>query len=458
MAPKSKKARPNNDKVNDKSREPLESTTFLEAPQPGANKQLNLQLFEEFIRKIQNEARETFGEISVLITGGVVPDPPFGAVVPAGNQHARARAIAKAQDEEAAKTLARRPEEIKKMLSSILTKIDYSFLTHIENDLAPGGAREQMLAGNVAGTMANLRTWYERRMGLLPLVAGVTDNKLVDDAKENFHTFHQNYDESMEDFIRRFMSNVELLNRTTGQVLTDSQKAYQLIRKLNRSLHGKNMDSLEEGEQHQLRFLAQTPGAARNPFFGYPQTYADAVLLVTSWEVRAAESKKKSGDRRQREQEKSTAEETGVSYKALSGGGKSGKKDFKKGAKAKEKVKLTAEQRLALPIGTKASAYGYGECKNDHAAGESKDHFSHHCPLNKPAGISRVAIPAPLAATSAAPVVIDYEKLANMVAAQISREAFSLAGISRMMMSSVMPNNRVLLDSCGSDNEACSQK
>ena len=215
MAPKSKKPR-TNDKVNE-TREPSDKLTFLEAPQPGANKQVNLQLFDEFIRKISNEARETFGVISALITGGVVPDPQFGALVPAGGgaANARARAISKAQDEEAAKTLAKRPEEIKKMLSSILTKIDYSFLTYIENDLAPGGAKEQMLAGDVAGIMTHLRNWYHRRMGLLPIVAGVEDNKTVEEAKEAFRIFHQQYDESMKDFIRRFISNVDLLNRTT---------------------------------------------------------------------------------------------------------------------------------------------------------------------------------------------------------------------------------------------------
>ena len=73
------------------------------------------------------------------------------------------------------------------------------------------------------------------RMGHLSVVAKVFDNKLVGEAKRNFNTFHQQYDETMEDFVRRFILNIDLLSRTTGQVLTVPKKVYNLITKLNRS-------------------------------------------------------------------------------------------------------------------------------------------------------------------------------------------------------------------------------
>jgi hypothetical protein len=70
------------------------------------------------------------------------PNPEFGPPVPAGAAHNQARAISKAMDEVAAKKLANRPEEMKKMASSIASKIDSAFITYIRNDESVGGASE----------------------------------------------------------------------------------------------------------------------------------------------------------------------------------------------------------------------------------------------------------------------------------------------------------------------------
>ena len=262
------------EKVTEQEVEEPKHHAYLALPTPGSDRQLSQKLFDVFLRQIEAEERATYGDIAVMIRELPPPDPEFGAAVPAGAAHNRARAISKAQDEEAAKILAHRPQEKKRMSSSIVSKIDPSFLTYIRNDTA----NELYGAGDAIGVIRHLKIWYERAMGLLPVVAGVVDEKLIKDARNEFDDVHQNYGESVEDFITRFKANVDLLGRIANIVLTEKSKAYEFLTKLNRSIYGEKLGRMAEEEADQLRYLTNNPGQPRLVERGYPQTFAEATM------------------------------------------------------------------------------------------------------------------------------------------------------------------------------------
>ena len=271
--------------MNETEAESEHHQAHLALPTPGSDKQQSQKLLDEFLRQIEAEERSTFGDIAIMIRELPAPDPEFGPPVPAGAAHNRARAISKAMDEEAAKILARRPQEKKRMASSIVKKIDPSFLTYIRNDTTAGGANELYDAGDVIGVIRHLKIWYERAMGLLPVVAGVVDEKLIEDARSEFDKVHQRFEERMEDFITRFNANVDLLGRIANVVLTEKSKAYKFLTKLNHSVYGEKLEKMAEDEATQLRYLSNNPGQPRLLERGYPQTFAEATMLARQWEI-----------------------------------------------------------------------------------------------------------------------------------------------------------------------------
>ena len=252
-------------------------TAYLDLPPPGQNQQLSLELFQSFKDQIEAKLRVDFGDISSAIRGIIAPLPAYAAPVPAGAQHSAARARAKVQDEHAAKTEIERPEQNKKMTSSFVRAVHPSFLTYISNDNAPGGARELYDRGDLHLLMPHFHAWYERAMGFLPAVAGVRDESLAKKARTDFDRVHQWAQESVESFIKRFESNTDLVLRLTGAPFSESAKAFEFLTKLNLKIYGTKLEALKEEEQTQLRFLAATPGVARLPARGYPQTYNEAV-------------------------------------------------------------------------------------------------------------------------------------------------------------------------------------
>jgi hypothetical protein len=185
---------------------------------------------------------------------------------------------------EAAKILAKRPEEKKKMASSIVSKIDPSFRTYIRNDVAQGGANQIYDSGDVIGLIRHLKLWYERAMGLLPILPGVVDQKLADDAKTDFEQMHQKHDETVEEFTARFRASVEVYKRITGIELPENTQAYKFMTKLNRTLYGAKQTTMVEEEETQLRYLSNNPGAPRLVERGYPQTLVEATQQARQWE------------------------------------------------------------------------------------------------------------------------------------------------------------------------------
>ena len=300
-------------------------------------------------------------------------------------------------------------------------------------------------------------------MGLLPVVAGVVDERLVKEARSDFDKVHQKFDESIEDFIARYKANVDILRRVAAVVLTEKSKAYEFMTKLNRSLYGEKLTAMAEEESTQLRYLTNNPGQPRLIVRGYPQTFAEATMQARQWEISAAAKIHKGTQRREKKAEQESVAEAGVSYTKVESGKSraAGKKKSKPGKKPREKIKLTPEQRLALPPTTKASEYGYDVCKNEHAAGQSADHFSCHCPA-KSTSVLRAAVEKQGPA-SAAISESDIQRIASIVAETIRQDAYSLAGLSRcaidhnyMMKASSLEWHRILLDGCASNNEACS--
>jgi hypothetical protein len=411
------------EKVNETEAEVDHHKTHLALPIPGLDRQRSQQLLDDFLRQIEAEERAVFGDIAIMIREMPAPDPEFGPHVPAGAAHNRERAISKAMDEEAAKILAKRPQEKKKLSSSIVSKIDPSFFTYIRNDTTPGGANELYDAGDVIGVIRHLKIWYERAMGLLPVVAGVVDEKLIKDARSEFDKVHQKYEESVEDFITRFKANVDLLRRIAGVVLTEKSKAYEFLTKLNRSVYGEKLEKMAEEEATQLRYLTNNPGQPRLLERGYPQTFAEATMQARQWEISTTAKRRKTSTRREKKADQEAVEEAGVSYSKIDPKKvpAPGKKKPKAGKKPREKIKLTAEQMKALPPSTKATEYGYDECKKEHDPGQSADHFNCHCPA-KSTTISRAAIPG--APTPGTISETDIQRIASIVAETMKQEAF----------------------------------
>ena len=294
------------------------------------------------------------------------------------------------QYQEIDKQIAKRKELLPQVVGSVIATFSSSFLTHIKNTASAKTAKRN---NDVINILKEAEAWFMSYLN--PTSDEEINLQEKKDYEDKFKKLHQTQDQSVDEWKNTFNSHVDIL-KTFGINLTEKEKAFEFIIKLNHTLYKSKVDILrEEEEDFKVKKKHHTTLEKEK---GFPVTMAEAYDTARLWEhqnvLRPKQQKKK---RKQPEAEESKEEEDAPenkSYARIKKGKGNGKRIYFKTHEEREKWekersypgsagKIKAKERPKHPFGTKPSEIGLKACSYNHAPGDDTDHLSYHCPLKK---------------------------------------------------------------------------
>jgi hypothetical protein len=104
-------------------------------------------------------------------------------------------------------------------------------------------------------------------------------------AEKNWTKLHQKKDQSIEDFYKLFLSNLKVYSNKLGITMSDQEKAFKFITKLNKGLYGEWVNKMSKEEKKFTIKKSLDPRAKKDSMNGYPTTLEEAYQLAVIEEI-----------------------------------------------------------------------------------------------------------------------------------------------------------------------------
>ena len=311
---------------------------FLRVPKPGSNHGSQMIIFENHINWLELKIKKEFGDISCLVkgedpapivdpvpVGTPIPQPhyqppqtpratPIGVPVtgPAAGTRGSASSSTTSQPvtlmtqarhnkeaEDAVEERKERKKDISKALGVILETIDDSFRIYRESNQE---AKMAYRNNDIKTIMSHIAIWYRSHLGSAAEEVIATSEADLKRAKDTFDQIRQFKTQSVSDFKKTFDAHVNIYQRTTGEILTESRKAYRFLDKLFKPKFGDWFTQMERYDRKFTLIKAHNPNVIKDETKGIPNNLALAYSIASAQENELAKQERKEASKRSREE------------------------------------------------------------------------------------------------------------------------------------------------------------
>lgn len=385
---------------------------FLRAPVAAKNEANQMILLMNHIEYLEIAVKKEFGELSDAIL-----QKPLPSIKEPEREPGMSKVFYKKLMNAAIDEIQERKKNLPKALGFVMSTIDSSFGIYVKANKSPEKAFQE---NDIAKIMKHLEIWYSQKMGSCAKSTLLSNLDEKEKAEKNWTKLHQKKDQSIEDFYKLFLSNLKVYSNKLGITMSDQEKAFKFITKLNKSLYGEWVNKMSKEEKKFTIKKSLDPRAKKDNMNGYPTTLEEAYQLAVIEEISTIYSDSEDNDNAS-DKEESREHESSLGQSSYAGV-RSSKKQKENSTNNGNVVKKK------WPPGTKPSQIGYKLCNNPcHKDGEDRDHMKWECPYPKPRldktdtdGSNKNQPPTFLNPASLA--TIDYEKLAQHLAPLILKQ------------------------------------
>ena len=342
-------------------------------------------LLNNHIDYLEKSVKMRYGSISDVIYQKPLPDIKLPDKEDGMSNTVYKKLLNVAVDE-----IQKRKDVLPKALGFILSTIDDSFGIYIKRNSVTQRAYQE---NDIVTIMKHLDIWYAQKLGSTSSNVKTSNPDEIDQAERNWDKLHQLKHQSIEEFYKIFEANFKVYTHKTGTKVSDKNKAYKFLKKLDLKRHGEWIKRMAKEEKQFNMKLKLNPELQRDTMAGYPQTFEEAYQLAIIEEM----SKDEPSDGSTSNEDVQLTNDEAESEITIP------INESKSYAKVKGKDPSN-QSKKKWPPGTKPSQINFKPCNNPaHKPGEDRDHMGWECP-------HKHTKPEPK------PLEIDYEQLAKHLA------------------------------------------
>ena len=255
------------------------SNQFRILTAPDINTELNpaneILRFSDHLVWLENFIQTKFGEYSVLIEGNNLPEL-IHPVWTSASESGITLEIFNNQYNEISSRISKRKETLPLVVGAVISTFSSNFLTYINNTASAKVAKRN---NDVIEILKEAKTWFMAYLN--PTTGAEVNPQDKKDYLDKFNELKQTHDQTVEDWKKTFISHVEILTKTFGIEMTESEQAFNFMIKLN-NLYKSKVDKIRMEEEAFKVKKKHHPTIQKDK--GFPTTMTEAYDTARLWQ------------------------------------------------------------------------------------------------------------------------------------------------------------------------------